>query len=45
MPFQSELTVWPFAKAQVSDQLLMGVLPVFWIAMAPPKISGLPKCA
>src|SRR5437879_2467884 len=37
MPFQSEATVWPFAKAQLSDQLLIGVLPVFWMAMAAPK--------
>jgi hypothetical protein len=29
MPFQSEATVCPFAKAQVSDQLVHAVVPVF----------------
>jgi hypothetical protein len=37
MPFQSDETVCPLANAQVSDQLVQAVVPVFWIVMAAPK--------
>jgi hypothetical protein len=37
MPFQSDEIVCPLAKAQVSDQLVIAVVPVFWIVMAAPN--------
>jgi hypothetical protein len=37
MPFQSDETVCPFAKVQVSDQLVQAVVPVFWMVMAAPN--------
>jgi hypothetical protein len=37
MPFQSSDTVCPLANAQVSDQLVSAVVPVFSMVMAAPK--------
>jgi hypothetical protein len=37
VPFQTCETVCPLAKAQVSVQLLRGVVPVFWMERAAPK--------
>lgn len=37
MPFQRFETVCPLAKAQVSDQLVMAVAPVFSIVIVAPK--------
>jgi hypothetical protein len=36
-PFQRDVIVWPLAKVQLSVQLLMAVVPVFWIVIAAPK--------
>jgi hypothetical protein len=36
-PFQSDEIVCPLAKAQVSDQVVIAVVPVFWIEMVAPK--------
>jgi hypothetical protein len=37
MPFQSDETVCPLAKAHVSVQLVQDVVPVFWMVMAAPN--------
>jgi len=37
MPFQSDETVCPLAKAQVSVQLDSAVVPVFWMVIAAPN--------
>jgi hypothetical protein len=37
MPFQRDEIVCPLAKAQVSDQLVMAVVPVFSMVMLAPK--------
>jgi len=37
LPFQIWVTVWPFAKLQVSDQLVHAVVPVLLMLNAAPN--------